>query len=79
MLLHVVEPTRHVSGFKRPKVHIEDARPRFLAAGPALLDQAAEQLRRDGLATETVLLESGTQRVSAQIYPRSDTKSRSRD
>lgn len=73
VLLHVVEPTRHVSGFERPKVYIEDARPRFLAAGQALLDQAAEQLRRDGIATETVLLESSTERVAAQIARQAQT------
>ncbi|MBK6613694.1 MAG: universal stress protein [Ottowia sp.] len=41
--------------------------PRFMAAGQALLDEAANGLRQDGLAVETVLLESGAERVSEQI------------
>ena len=67
ILLHVVEPTRHSTGFERPKVYIEDVRPRFMAAGQALLDEAANGLRQDGLAVETVLLESGAERVSEPI------------
>jgi nucleotide-binding universal stress UspA family protein len=67
ILLHVIEPTRHSTGFERPKVYMEDVRPRFLAAGQALLDEAANGLRQDGIAVETVLLESDTERVSEQI------------
>lgn len=67
ILLHVVEPTRHSTGFERPEVYIKDVRPRFLKAGQTLLDEAASRLRREGIATETVLLESGTERVSEQI------------
>ena len=67
ILLHIVEPTRHSTGFERPEVYIKDVRPRFLKAGQALLDEAASRLRREGIATETVLLESGTERVSEQI------------
>lgn len=67
ILLHVVEPTWHSTGFERPEVYIKDVRPRFLEAGQALLDEAASRLRQDGISTETVLLESGTERVSEQI------------
>ena len=67
ILLHIVEPTRHSTGFERPEVYIKDVRPRFLKAGQTLLDEAASRLRREGIATETVLLESGTERVSEQI------------
>lgn len=67
VLLHVIEPMRHSSGFERPKVYIEDVRPRFLAAGQALLDEAAERLRADGIEVETVLLESSVERVCEQI------------
>ncbi|ENO97944.1 universal stress protein, UspA family [Thauera phenylacetica B4P] len=67
ILLHVVEPAHHTKGFERPKVYMEDVRPRFMAAGQALLDEAANGLRQDGLAVETVLLESGAERVSEQI------------
>ena len=45
ILLHVVEPTRHSTGFERPEVYIKDVRPRFLEAGQALLDEAASRLR----------------------------------
>lgn len=72
VLLHIIEPTRHSTGFERPKVYIENIRPRFMAAGQALLDEAANGLRRDGLTVETVLLESGTERVSEQIVRQAD-------
>ena len=39
----------------------------------ALLDEAANQLRQDGIAVETVLLESGTERVSEQIARQVET------
>lgn len=67
MLLHVIEPMQHSSGFERPKVYIEDVRPRFLASGQALLDEAASRLRAQGITVETVLQESGVERVSEQI------------
>ena len=67
VLLHVIEPLRHSRGFERPKIYIEDVRPRFLAAGQALLDEAASRMRQDGIAVETVLLESSVERVSEQI------------
>ena len=38
-----------------------------VTASQALLDEAANGLRQDGLAVETVLLESGAERVSEQI------------
>ncbi|HMN21908.1 MAG TPA: universal stress protein [Ottowia sp.] len=73
VLLHVIEPLRHSTGFERPKVYIEDVRPRFMATGQALLDEAANRLRDDGIASETVLLESGIERVSAQIARQAET------
>ena len=73
ILLHVIEPTRHSTGFERAEVYIKDVRPRFLAAGQALLDEAANRLRQDGIAVETVLLESGTERVSEQITRQVET------
>jgi len=74
VLLHVIEPTRHSTGFERPKVYIEDVRPHFLAVGHALLDEAANRLRQDGIATETVLLESTAERVSEQIARQAEEK-----
>lgn len=72
VLLHVIEPLRHSTGFERPKVYIEEVRPRFLAAGQALLDEAATRLRQDGIAVETALLESSIERVSEQIAHQAD-------
>lgn len=73
ILLHIVEPTRHSTGFERAKVYIEDVRSHFMAAGQALLDGAAAGLRRDGLTVETVLLESSAERVSEQIARQADS------
>lgn len=73
VLLHVIEPLRHSTGFERPSVYIDEVRPRFLAAGQALLDEAAIRLRQDGIGAETVLLESGIERVSEQIARQAET------
>lgn len=67
ILLHIVEETKHSNGFEPPAVYIHEVRPRFLAAGQTLLDEAAGQLRQDGLAVQTVLLESKGERVSELI------------
>lgn len=72
VLLHVIEELKHVSGFEPPKVYIEEVRPGFLAAGQALLDQAAQRLRQDGIAVETVLLESGGERASTRIVEQAE-------
>lgn len=73
VLLHVIEPTRHSSGFERPKVYIDEVRPRFLAAGQAMLDEAANRLREQGIAAQTLLLENGVERVSEQIARQAET------
>lgn len=68
ILLHVIEELRYSNGFERPMVYIEDVRPRFLAAGQALLDEARQQMEQEKIAVETVLLESqGGTRVSEMI------------
>lgn len=67
VLLHVVEETQHSNGFERPMVYIQEVRPRFLAAGQALLDAAAGRLRNAGVAAESVLLESQGERASTLI------------
>lgn len=72
VLLHVIEESKHASGFEPPKVYIEEVRPGFLAAGQALLDQAAQRLRHDGIAVETVLLESKGERASTLIVQQAD-------
>ncbi len=67
ILLHIIEEMKHSNGFERPRIYIEEVRPGFLAAGEKLLDEAALPLRQEGLAVETVLLESKGERVSVLI------------
>ena len=67
VLLNIIEEMRHSNGFERPMVYIQEVRPRFLAAGQALLDEAAAELRQRGVPVETVLLESKGDRVSELI------------
>lgn len=66
-LLHVIEELKHSNGFERPRVYLEQVRPGFLAAGQALLDAAAAQVRGQGVAVETRLVESKGARVSELI------------
>ncbi len=67
ILMHIIEPTRHKTDFVRPRVYLEDVRPRLLAGGQALLDEAEKRLGQDGTITERVLLESTVERISEQI------------
>lgn len=64
VLIHVIEELKRASGFESPKAYIEQVRPGFLASGQALLDQAANQLRKDGIAAETILRVAKGERVS---------------
>ncbi|WP_343204389.1 universal stress protein [Rhodanobacter sp. PCA2] len=48
-------------------VYIQEVRPQILAAGQALLDEAATELRRNGTQVETIRLESKGERVSELI------------
>lgn len=67
VLLHIIEEDKHSNGFERPMVYIQEVRPGFLAAGQALLDQTAGRLRQEGIAVETLLVESLGERVSELI------------
>lgn len=67
VLLHVIEELKHINGFERPHIYVQEIRPRFLAAGQALLDEAASELRQSGVPAETVLLESQGERVFVLI------------
>ncbi|WP_348775215.1 acetate/propionate family kinase [Pseudomonas sp. PS01302] len=73
VLLHVIEELKHSNGFERPKVYLDEVRPGFLAAGQALLDQAAGRLRQDGIAVETLLNEAKGERVSELIAKQAET------
>ena len=70
ILLHIIEEMKHSNGFERPRIYIEEVRPGFLAAGEKLLDEAALPLRQEGLAVETVLLESKGERVWCSSHSR---------
>lgn len=72
ILLHVIEEMKHSNGFERPAIYIQEVRPRFMAAGQALLDEAADRLRQKGIAVQTVLLEGKCQRVSELIAQQAD-------
>ena len=67
VLFHVIEELAHSRGRERPRVYIEEIRPRFLAAGHAVLEEGAERLRKEGVNVETTLLESGGRRASELI------------
>ena len=67
VLLHIVDDAAHVNGFERPAVYVQEIRPRFLAAGQALLDTAKAGLVATPVAVETVLVECCGDRVSERI------------
>ena len=67
VLLHIVDDAAHVNGFERPAAYVQEIRPRFLAAGPALLDSAKAGLVATPVAVETVLVECCGDRVSERI------------
>jgi len=73
ILLHVIEEMKHSNGFEPPKVYIEEVRPGFLAAGQALLDQAATRLRHEGITVECLLVESKGERVSSLIVQQAES------
>ncbi len=67
LLFHVIEELAHSNGFERPKIYIEQVRPRFIANSQAILDKASERLRQEGVNVETLMLESGGKRASELI------------
>lgn len=67
VLLHVIEETKYSHGFESAKVYLNEVRPGFLAVGQALLDEEAGRLKQQGIAAETVLVESKGNRVSELI------------
>lgn len=69
-LLHVIEVTKHTKGFETPRAHLDSVRPRFLALGNALLDEARQALEPLGIEVDTVLLESRGSRVAQVIVER---------
>lgn len=66
-LLHIVDAMAHITGFEPPAVHIGAIRPRFMAAGQAVLDRAQAALQAQGVAAVGTLIESPGARVSELI------------
>lgn len=64
VVLHCIEELRHTNGFERPGLYLGTIRPGFLAEGRALLDKARQQLQKQQIKTETVMLETGGEQVS---------------
>jgi nucleotide-binding universal stress UspA family protein len=67
VLLHIVDDAAHVNGFERPAAYLSDIRPRFLAAGQALLDAAKAGLAGTPRVVDTALIECCGDRVSERI------------
>lgn len=67
VLFHVIEELAYSNGFERPKIYIEQVRPRFIATSQTILDEASARLRQEGVNVETLLLESGGKRASELI------------
>ena len=63
-LLNVMDPVAHISGFERPEVYSQEVLPRLQKAGEALLQQARERVKQEGVAVDTVLIENLDARVA---------------
>lgn len=68
---HRTDPAQH--GFRARRGLHQGCPPALPRSRAGLADEAANQLRQDGIAVETVLLESGTERVSEQIARQVET------
>jgi len=66
-LLHVIDAVPSTSGFVRPAVYLDEVRPRQQQAAEELLEQAAHNLREQGITVETTVVESRGDRVSEII------------
>ncbi|MEF7616648.1 universal stress protein [Aquincola sp. MAHUQ-54] len=67
VLLNVVDAMEHINGFECPAIYLGEVRPRFLAAARAMLDALRDEAVAQGVAAETVLVESAGARVSELI------------
>lgn len=66
-LLNVMDPLAHISGFERPEVYSQEVLPRLQKAGEALLQQARERVKQEGVAVDTVLIENLNARVAQLV------------
>ena len=66
-LLNVMDPLAHISGFERPEVYSQEVLPRLQKAGEALLQQARERVKQEGVVVDTVLIENLNARVAQLV------------
>ncbi|MGD9945402.1 MAG: universal stress protein [Burkholderiaceae bacterium] len=66
-LIHVVDPTRRITGFERPEVYVHDILPAILKAGTALLTRARDAVAAEGVPVDATLRESLGERVADVI------------
>lgn len=62
-LLHVIDALNYVNGFETAKVYFEETLPRMHADGERLLAQMRSLAEAKGVACDSVLLESGPERL----------------
>ena len=72
-LLNVMDPLAHISGFERPEVYSQEVLPRLQKAGEALLQQARERVKQEGVAVDTVLIENLNALVSQLVVEQAST------
>ncbi len=72
-LLNVMDPLAHISGFERPEVYSQEVLPRLQKAGEALLQQARERVKQEGVAVDTVLIENLNARVAQLVVEHAST------
>lgn len=72
VLLHVIDDQSYRHGYARPSVYIHDVRPALLRSGKGWLEDAARQLRRDGVVVDNVLIENNGERVADLIARQAD-------
>jgi nucleotide-binding universal stress UspA family protein len=71
-LLHVVEG--YGGGYVPTDIYYQDVLPQLVQQGERLLAQAAGKARERGVATETVLIDGGAERVSTLILRQAEAR-----
>lgn len=66
-LLHVIDELAHVNGFETPRAYREDLVPRMRAEGEGLLARMRSLVWGKGVACDSVLIESGPERLCEQV------------
>ncbi|MDD2712552.1 MAG: universal stress protein [Simplicispira sp.] len=66
-LLHVIDPVAHISGFESPEVYSQQVLPALQKNAQAVLARALEEVARQGVPVDTVLLQNLDARVSQLV------------